>query len=126
VYPGTLDASMWYIAVFDPGLLSFFVMNPWCCLCDLFFPLFFEHERHFGILQHVATCLFALISQFLICCCIYVMAACAYVSWRRKSSCWDVFRFEAYAAGVIVWSGLRKMTRLRPLLLGCCAKVEDA
>jgi hypothetical protein len=37
-----------------------------------------------------------------------------------------VFIFEAYAAGVVSWSGSRKMTRLRPLLLGCCAKVEAA
>jgi hypothetical protein len=54
---------------------------------------------YFGI-WHVATCWFALISQFLICFCIFYMSACAYVSWRRKISCWDVFRFELYAAGV--------------------------
>jgi hypothetical protein len=36
-----------------------------CDGCDLFFPFFFEHERHFGM-WHVATCWCALVSQFLI------------------------------------------------------------
>jgi hypothetical protein len=40
VYPGTLAASTWSIGVFDPGWLSFCVIDPQCCLCDLFFPLF--------------------------------------------------------------------------------------
>jgi hypothetical protein len=40
-------------------------MDPQCCLCDRFFPLFYEHERDFGIWQ-VATCLGALMSQFLV------------------------------------------------------------
>jgi hypothetical protein len=35
-----------------------------------------------------------------------------------------VFRFELYAVGVFVWSCSQNMTRLRPLLLGCGAKVE--
>jgi hypothetical protein len=76
VYPGMFAASAWPIDVLYPGWLSSFVMEPRCCLCGLFFPLFSENERHFGIWQ-VATCLCALISQFLICCCIYRMSACA-------------------------------------------------
>jgi hypothetical protein len=74
--PGAFAASTWSIDMLDPGWLSSFVIDPRCCLCDLFFPLFFEHERHFGI-WHVATCRCALISQFMICCCIYRMSACA-------------------------------------------------
>jgi hypothetical protein len=35
-----------------------------------------------------------------------------------------VFIFELYAVGVVVWSCSRNATRLRPLLLGCGAKVE--
>jgi hypothetical protein len=50
--------------------------------------------------------------------------ACAYVSWRRKSSCFDVFRFEFYAAGVSSRLASLNITRLRPLLLGYCAKVD--
>jgi hypothetical protein len=52
------------------------------------------------------------------------MSACAYVSWRRKRSCWDVFRFELYAAGVCCRLSSLNITRLRPLLLGCCTKVD--
>jgi hypothetical protein len=35
-----------------------------------------------------------------------------------------VFRFKLYAAGVVAWSDSRNTMHLRPLLLGCCAKVE--
>jgi hypothetical protein len=52
------------------------------------------------------------------------MSACAYVSWRHKSSCCDVFRFELYAAGVCGRLASLDITRVRPLLLGCCAKVD--
>jgi hypothetical protein len=48
VYPGTLAASTWSSDVFDPGWLSFCVMDPRCFLCDLF-SFFSEHKRHFGI-----------------------------------------------------------------------------
>jgi hypothetical protein len=47
----------------DPGRVSSFAMDL-RCLCDLFLPLFPEHERHLGI-WHVATCLFAFMSHFL-------------------------------------------------------------
>jgi hypothetical protein len=76
VHPGKFAASTWSIDVLDPGWKSSFVMDSQCCLCGLFFPLFSEHEIHFGI-WHVATCQCALISQFLICCCISLMSACA-------------------------------------------------
>jgi hypothetical protein len=49
VHPGTLAASTWSIDVFDPRWLSFCLMDPRCCLSDLFSPLFSEHERYFGI-----------------------------------------------------------------------------
>jgi hypothetical protein len=52
------------------------------------------------------------------------MSACAYVSWRRNSYCCDVFRFEVYAAGVCGRLASLNITRLRPLLLSCCAKVD--
>jgi hypothetical protein len=52
------------------------------------------------------------------------MYACAYVSWRRKSSCCDVFRFELYAACVCGRLASLNIMRLRPLLFGCCAKVD--
>jgi hypothetical protein len=40
VYPGTFAASTCSTDVLDPGWLSYFVMDPQCCLCDLFFPFF--------------------------------------------------------------------------------------
>jgi hypothetical protein len=51
------------------------------------------------------------------------MSACAQVSRRRKSSCCDVFRFELYVAGVYCRLASLNITRLRPLLIGCCANV---
>jgi hypothetical protein len=48
--------------VLDPIRVSPSVMDPQCWLCDLFLPLFSEHERHLGI-WHVATYLFAFKSQ---------------------------------------------------------------
>jgi hypothetical protein len=52
------------------------------------------------------------------------MSAWAYVSWRCKSSCCDVFIFELYAAGVCGRLASLHIMRLGPLLLGCCAKVD--
>jgi hypothetical protein len=43
---------------------------------------------------------------------------CGYLSVCHNFAvfdCWDVFRFELYAAGVVAWF---------PILLGCCANVE--
>jgi hypothetical protein len=47
VYPSTLAASTWYMDVFEPGWISSCVIDPRCCLCDLFLPLFLQHVSVF-------------------------------------------------------------------------------
>jgi hypothetical protein len=46
--------------------------------------------------------LVALMLHFLIFRCIYFISECAYVSWRRNSSCCAVFRFVMFALGAVV------------------------
>jgi hypothetical protein len=123
-YLGILAAFTWYMDVVEPGCPSSCVMDPRCFLCDLFLPLFLQQDRDLGI-WHIATCHVALMSQFLMCCCISFISACAYVSWRRSSSCCVVFRFVRYVVGYVVLFVLLTITRLRPMSLGCCAKLAD-
>jgi hypothetical protein len=117
VFPGVY----WYIshiymiyACILASWISSCVIDPPCFLCDLFLPLFSQHDIHLGI-WHVATCLFSLMSQFLICCCIYFISVCAYVSWRGNSSSCAVFRCVMYTVGDVVLFVSLTITRLRPL-----------
>jgi hypothetical protein len=63
-------------------------------------------------------------SQFLSFCCISFVSSYVYVSWRRSSSYWDVFRFVKYVVGSVMLCISLMVTRVRPLKLGCCKKVE--
>jgi hypothetical protein len=103
VYPCSLAVSTWSMDVLEPGYPSSCVMDPRCFLCDLFLPLFLQQDRHLGI-WHITTCLVALMSHFLIFCCISFISACEYVSWRRNSFCCAVFRFVRYVGGCVVLS----------------------
>jgi hypothetical protein len=87
--------------VLEPGWPLSCVVDPRCFLCDLFLPLFLQQDRHLGI-WHVTTCMVALMSQCLMCCCISFISDCAYVSWRHNSSCCAVFGFGASGS----WSNL--------------------
>jgi hypothetical protein len=112
---------MIYICI-RTGFSSSCVIDPRCFLCDLFLPLFLQQDRHLGI-WHSATWRDALMSQFLFFCSISLMSACAYVSWRRISSCWGVFRLVIYVVGSVMLCLLLTVTRVCPLKLGCCANV---
>jgi hypothetical protein len=46
-----------------------------------------------------------------------------YVLCRHNSSCWAEFRFLRYVIGSVVFFVLLTITHLRPLKLGCCAKL---
>jgi hypothetical protein len=106
--------------VFEPGFSSSCVIDQWCFLCDRFLPLFSQQDRHF-IIWHKATSRVALMSQFLIFCCISFASACAHISWRRIRSCCAVFWFVIYVVDSVVLCVSLTVTRLHPLKLGCCA-----
>jgi hypothetical protein len=84
--------------------------------------LFSQQDRHLGF-WHSANWCVALMSQFLIFCCISFMSACACVSFRRSSFCWAVFMFGRYVVGTVMLGVSLTVTRLRPLKLGCCTNV---
>jgi hypothetical protein len=108
--------------VFELGFSSPCVIDPRCVLhCDIFLPLFSKQDRHLGILYSATWCV-ALMSQYLILCCISFISACVYISCRRSSSCWAVFMFVMYVVGYVVLCVSLTVTHLRPLKIGCCAK----
>jgi hypothetical protein len=109
--------------VFDPGLSLSCVIDPQCFFCDLFLPLFSQQARHLGIWQNATWCV-AFISQFFIFCFIFFMSMCAYVSCRRSSSCWAVFRFVRYVIGLVVLFVSLTVTHFCPLKLGCGVKFD--